>query len=416
MIDYFNKILNLRDENIEKLVRKFLLFFLVFTFITTVAGAYAHYIKHHRWSMGDWLINYQGGLVRRGLSGEIFYNISQFTNINPGFFSFLSQVLFYSVFFYFSYLLLKKQRSLIPYILLIISPFIFNFQINNMSAGYRKEIIFFAMLAYAVYSARSYDVERFKNVFYILLLLYPLVILTHEMLAAYLPYLLVVYISVIQLRKKEILKIFLLLLPSMISFFISMHYSGTTVQVEQIFTSLTAANYSIVDGAILWLDKTRSFGMSKVINSVKNEHYLLYYTHIIILSFVAYIPIRNHFNFIINNRLLKILVLISIVGSIALCVVAIDWGRFIYINLVALFLLSLLHTPTLYDDENHYSEVKKVKDYCKYKINRYIIVLFLIFYSQFWHIDHCCSPIPYSQVNSLVYLKPYGKIIREIFR
>jgi len=417
MIAYVSKLLKLPDESIEKLLNKFFLYFLLLTFITTVAGAYASYVKHHKWNVGDWLINYQGGLVRRGLSGELFYTLSQITHINPGFFAFLFQIVFYGVFFVFSYKLLKRQHTLLPYILLIVSPFIFNFQINNLGAGYRKEIIFFAILAYTVYAAKTYEHSVFKKIFYIMLLLYPAVILTHEMLAVYLPYLLVVYVYVTKITVKEAVKVTLLLMPSVIAFLIAIRYSGTSLQVEQIFASLTKVDYSITGGAIQWLDKPTSFGVNKVLLSIKNEHYLLYYSHIIILSILAYIPIRNNITCVIKGKLTTLLVLLSFIGSLVLCVVAIDWGRFIYINLIALFLLSLLYTqPTLKPSEYCYQEIKSLKNYCKNKINIYITVFFLVFYSQFWHIDHCCSPIPYSQVNGLLYLKPYGKIIREAFR
>ena len=113
MIAYVSKLLKLPDESIEKLLNKFFLYFLLLTFITTVAGAYANYLKHNRWSIGDWLINYQGGFVRRGLSGELFYTLSQITHINPGFFAFLFQIVFYGIFFVFSYKLAQKPTILL---------------------------------------------------------------------------------------------------------------------------------------------------------------------------------------------------------------------------------------------------------------------------------------------------------------
>ncbi len=203
MIPRSSRIVNLSNENIERLLRKILPYYFALIFITTVAGALHGYLTHHTWKIGDWLINYQGGMVRRGLLGELIYQLAHFSHINPGYYVLLFQILFYAAFFFFSYLLLKRQHALLPYAILIFSPFIFTFQINDLYGGYRKEVIYFAVLAFITWSAKTSEYKIFERMFYITLLLYPAVILTHEMLAIFLPYLLVVYISVTNLTKKS---------------------------------------------------------------------------------------------------------------------------------------------------------------------------------------------------------------------
>ena len=47
---------------------------------------------HESWQMTDWLINYEGGFVRRGLPGTLFLMASEKTGIYPNYL-----VIFFSV-------------------------------------------------------------------------------------------------------------------------------------------------------------------------------------------------------------------------------------------------------------------------------------------------------------------------------
>ena len=143
----------LDNNNLEIVIRRVLPYFFVLLFLGTLTAALFGYNAHNSWKMGDWLINYQGGMVRRGLLGELIYQLAHITKINPGIYVVLFQMFFYTVFFAFSYVLLKRQHSLLPYAFLIFSPYIFTFQINDLAGGFRKEIIFFAILSFTVWSA-----------------------------------------------------------------------------------------------------------------------------------------------------------------------------------------------------------------------------------------------------------------------
>jgi len=98
------------------------------------------------------------------------------------------------------------------------------------------------------------------------------------------------------------------------------------------------------------------------------------------------------------------------IGSVALFIVAIDWGRFIYIHLVSIFLLSLIST-------------KKMESYNEYTYNQPVnifMVIFFMIYSLLWHIPHCCYPVKafaknYKQTNIVAFAKPYKKIFYLFF-
>ena len=58
-------------------------------------------------AMTEWVINYQGGFVRRGLIGEIVYQISIFFDLNLRFCFLILQSSLYLIYYYYVYKLFK---------------------------------------------------------------------------------------------------------------------------------------------------------------------------------------------------------------------------------------------------------------------------------------------------------------------
>jgi hypothetical protein len=58
------------------------IFFAYVTCATCVAG---WYVSQHvrQWTVSDWLINYEGGFVRRGLPGQAAYVIGNLFHMSP---------------------------------------------------------------------------------------------------------------------------------------------------------------------------------------------------------------------------------------------------------------------------------------------------------------------------------------------
>ena len=227
-------------------------------------------------------------------------------------------------------------------------------------------------------------------------------ILTHEILVVFLPYLLVVYLSVTTLTKKKFFLIVLLLLPSICSFLAATYYAEiTTSQVAEIYNSIARENYALSGGAISYLDKDVSYAKGKVIEALNNKHYK-YYVFVAAFSLLAYIPIYGKLKFITSNKLSLLLILISLIGTVGLFVVANDWGRFIYIHLVSIFLLSLINPQKI---ENYNRQISSQP------VNMLMVVFFII-YTLLWHIPHYGSPSAayahnFMQVNIVSFLSQF---------
>ena len=59
------------------------LYFLYVAFVTVVYGLVVFPRFGRKWLLSDWLIGYQGGFVRRGLPGEVFYLLGRGIHLQP---------------------------------------------------------------------------------------------------------------------------------------------------------------------------------------------------------------------------------------------------------------------------------------------------------------------------------------------
>lgn len=333
-----------RELRSEPAWRFLLPLFFIAVFVATLYNGWLVYQANDPFAIGDWLINYQGGFVRRGFAGELIFRLYRATGVPPGLVSVAVGSLCYACYFGFSYLLLRRQPALSPFLFLLFSPFLFLFQIHEGSGGFRKEVLFLALLAYTVWSARACGTKRFEMAFLASLFVYPFIVLSHEALVVYLPYLLIVYASRPERRIRTTWIAAVLVGLSGLSLVSAMANNGSMAQAEAICASLGpyAPARCTLRGAIGWLflegGNTRLF-VSMMARSIS---VFLVYGICIALAVLAYIPILNRIRTLLGNRPVSLLWMLSLLGTVPIFFVALDWGRFIYVHLAAVFLVSFL--------------------------------------------------------------------------
>lgn len=355
--------------------------YLAIVFALTLLNGFEAVRLHDGWMIGDWLINYQGGFVRRGLLGEGIFQLATLLDINPDKFALTVQALCYAGYFGFSFLLFRLQKNLFPYLFLVFSPFLFMFQIHDFAGGFRKEIIFLAVLAFAVWAAKTQPEKVFKRWFYVLLLLYPALILSHEVIAIWLPLLLVVFLVTVPITRSRGIVLLILLSFSVVAFSLAMLFRGDTQTAAMIAYSLRDAGYMNLSSAIASLARTPAEGMEFTGFYMERGEYLFYYPQTVFLALLAFIPVRKRLAFLLESRA-ALLVLASLAGSAVVMSTAADWGRFIYVVLVAAFLLSFL-------PEEKHSEMPPS--------GRSIVIgaILIIAYSTLWFLPHSEFANPY---------------------
>ena len=59
----------------------FLIFFFIFLSTFSLLKIFNNLVNLDTYEYGEWLINYQSGFIRRGLSGEIIFQLSRYLEI-----------------------------------------------------------------------------------------------------------------------------------------------------------------------------------------------------------------------------------------------------------------------------------------------------------------------------------------------
>lgn len=172
-------------NNIFFLYLTFLLGFIIF-FLAAVHNSPVNN------SMAEWVINYQGGFTRRGLMGEIIFQISQFFDFQLRKTFLISQITIYIGYFYSIYLLFKKIEFHYFFALAIFSPLFFIFSLSELEALGRKDILLF--LVFILNFIIFFKFEKLKYNYFYFIISFPLVFLTHEIYIIYVGYFLAFFL------------------------------------------------------------------------------------------------------------------------------------------------------------------------------------------------------------------------------
>ena len=99
-----------------KLIKKENIFLFYFAYL--IIGTYVYLFLQisefpQKYVFTEWLINYQGGYVNRGLLGQITFYISNIFNIDLKFIILFFQGFIYTIYFVLFYILISKKQILI---------------------------------------------------------------------------------------------------------------------------------------------------------------------------------------------------------------------------------------------------------------------------------------------------------------
>ena len=309
-----------------------------------------------RYVFTDWIINYEGGYIRRGLLGEISINLSNFLDLNIKYVFLLIHLSTYLVFHLIFYKFFTSFKKNYIFYLLCFSPLVFLYPIATFEAFARKEIFyitFFLINCYLLIKINNRNIVFFSTNL--------LVILSYLIHESSLFFLIFFYFSYLIFLKKNNYKIRFNEIGFIIIVYLILFYllfipvtdeklSEMIYLVNQDFFELTRFS-----GAITWLQKDPSSAFMFLENnqiSIKDIFQNILYLHFLIIFF--YLLYIN--NFFESGKYFLILTILSFFGPLIYFLVWLDWGRLVYIIYNFCLILTFY---CLHDDKEIFVKIDK---------------------------------------------------------
>ena len=355
---------------------KFLYLIILASLIFQVSKFYSFYTEYSAWQYVDWLINYQGGFVRRGLIGEFLFQIHKTINIDLDIliFSFVSFLYLMVSFFLIKTIKYLENSQLNT--LIFLSPGFFLYPIMNSEVIGRKDILFLLVTAFFVFFEKRLNN---KNLFVVLILLVFFLSLSHSIFLFYTPYLFFLFFLIKSVRKVKITftEIIISLISLFIIFFLIYFNQGDELIVSKICNSVKNFVNSDCEirGQMFWLGNDAKSHIS--VQYVKFNHFLIYLLSIILVYFFISIKFYNS-KFKINNLNINklnpaLLLLILFLLTLPVYYLGSDWGRYIYLSFSGSFFIFIFCIK----------EKLFLKNY-EIKFNKIFFILLVIIYSFSW--------------------------------
>ena len=372
-INKFNFLLNRNN---------FIILFFLFLILNYVFFNYRILFRENGYILGDWLINYNGGFVKRGLIGHLFFNLSNKLNIPIIHLIFIFSSSIYIISTILFYKIIKKKLIINTVLIFILLPstFLFNF-FDPLTVG-RKEIlvILFFLIYYINLSNNSY---LFKVIIYSLSVF---ILLSHEILFFQIPYLFL--LRYLHLKKDikysfnikdyylEILIFFTCLILIFIIFYFTNSHNNNLLCNS---LSEVGINTQICYGAIN--DLTVRSVFSTLWPYFLERNYFFNYSLYILLTLSPLIYVYM----ITDNHSFKIKLNFLLIFCFTFSLIFIprvnDWGRYLNLSFLIQFLLFL-----------KFIEINSNFKKYKIKLNKYLKLFLILILISSWHMPHCCNP------------------------
>ena len=332
-----------------------------------------------RYVFTDWIINYEGGYIRRGLIGQISIYLASIFKLNIKYIFFIIHLfiylffhfLFYRFFFYF-------KKNYIFYFFCF-SPLVFLYPIIIFESLARKEIFyvtFFLLNCYLLIKIYNRNINFFFTNFFVTLSYF-----IHE---ASILFSFFFYFSYFIFLKRNNLKIKLIeILIIFIIFLVFFYFILLPVTEEKIIKMVLFINTNFFEitrfsGAISWID----IGMRGATGFLKYHTISItqIFIHLIYLHFLIFFILLLFINnFFKLQKFFLLFTIITFFTPLILFFIAIDWGRWIYI----LYNFCLIFTfYCLYYDKNVFLNIAKL--YILSKTNFKLKLFLTICYISLW--------------------------------
>ena len=180
-------------------------FLIVLLFFFTVFKKSFFQVIGDGWAYNELFINYEYGVVRRGLVGNIFIKFYNFLNIKPlFFFSFLFLILYFVNIYLFYKIIEKWQKSLVISAIIIFSPALLLFPVYDENVYFTRDIfiklsvLFHAYISSQIIQKKIIKINYLNFLRFILIPTLFILIFVHELQIVFLSVHLLITYTVLQ--------------------------------------------------------------------------------------------------------------------------------------------------------------------------------------------------------------------------
>ena len=380
---------------------KFLYLIILTTLIFQVSKFYSFYTEYSAWQYVDWLINYQGGFVRRGLIGEFLFQIHNMINFDLDILIFSFVSFLYLIVSFFLIKTIKYLENSQLNTLIFLSPGFFLYPIMNSEVIGRKDILFLLIIAFFVFFEKRFNN---RNLFIVLILLVFFLSLSHSIFLFYAPYLFFLFFLIKSTRETKVsfTEIIIFSISLFIIFFLIYFNQGNELIVSKICDSVQDFVTSDCEtrGQMFWLGNDVKSHIS--VQEVSYRHFLIYLFSLILVYFFIFIKFYNsqfkikYLNIHKFNPVFILLILFIL--TLPVYYLGSDWGRYISLSFYGSFFIFIFCVK----------EKLFLKDY-EIRLNKIFFILLIIIYSFSW-----TFPFYHAEQIKFTFKKPILKIV-EIF-
>ena len=351
----------------------YLKIYLIILYLFAVFFFFQKYNNYVEWTISEWLINYQGGFTRRGLIGEIVFQISKLSSLTIRETIFTFQITTYLLYFYLLYKFLKDTNNNILFIFAIFSPLFVIYPIAEVEVLGRKEIFIYVsfLLVVNIFSIKNIQ-NRHYFYFSIILMISCLIWEGFVIYISYFIFILILKNNLV-LNKSFLTKITISLIPLSISFYFVFFH-----RLDENGLKMMCQSINECYGAISYLNRSLSSNISEVTSKFQISFLIRYILVLIIGFFPLFLLIKNSkLNYkqkFKNDYFYLIFFIIIFTPSLIFYYIAQDWGRWVSIS----YTLSLL--TYVYSLKNNFIVINFDRiNYSIFRKKFVVIFLFIIF-------------------------------------
>jgi len=323
-------------KSIKTNENKFFFFYLLFLFFSASIFLFNKHTVGNDSTISEWLINYQGGFTRRGLLGDLAFNLALLFEAKIRFVIFLFQLFFYLTFVILTFNFIRDIKINFLSRLALYTPIFLLFPLGEIESLVRKEtVIFIIFIIFLSLASKKYN-EKYCNNY--IFFIFPISFFIWEPVIFFFPF--IFFILYLKNYKKTVLKTFfktlIISIPSVIVFLLVILNPLSEVGHDKMCQELMSLFQERCYMSLSLL-KSKSTILQQFMTSYKIE-YIVRYILIIITGFLPLFILsansklyKNKINLLFKFKSFFTPLIILLSPVPILFAAMYDWGRVVNI-------------------------------------------------------------------------------------